>query len=216
MMIEYKPLSLADQVYERLEELILNGDYQRGEILTEKRLSEELGVSRTPIREALDRLVYDNLVKETSSGTEVRGISEEDVKDLYDIKKRLEVVAVKKAAKNMTDEEINALGEIVDQQIYFAEKGDSDKVRNLDTDFHDIIYSGCGSPTFQKILSGVHHKLKKYRRNSLMIKSRIKASTKEHLEIYKALKARDGKGAEKLMQEHLDNAFKSIMSSEDK
>ena len=216
MMIEYKPLSLADQVHERLEELILNGDYPRGEILTEKRLAEELGVSRTPIREALDRLAYDNLVKETSSGTEVRGISEEDVTDLYDIKKRLEVVAVKKAAEKMSDEEIEALGDIVDQQLYYSEKGDSDKVRNLDTEFHDIIYAGCGSPTFQKILSGVHHKLKKYRRNSLKSKARIKASTKEHQAIYEALKARNAGGAEKLMKEHLENAYKSIMSSEEK
>lgn len=215
MLIEYRPKSLADQVYERLEESILNGEYSPGDILTEKQLSVELGVSRTPIREALSRLEYDSLVKETSQGTEVRGINEDDVKDLYDVKKNLETLAVKKAVENMTEEDIKALKDVVDQQIYFAGKGDTEKVRNLDTEFHDIIYGRCGSVTFEKILSGVHHKLKKYRRNSLKSKKRIKASVVEHEEILKAIEERNAKEAQRLMTKHLENAYKSVIASED-
>lgn len=215
MLIEYRPKSLADQVYERLEESILNGEYSPGDILTEKQLSVELGVSRTPIREALSRLEYDSLVKETSQGTEVRGINEDDVKDLYDVKKNLETLAVKKAVENMTEEDIKALKDVVDQQIYFAGKGDTEKVRNLDTEFHDIIYGRCGSVTFEKILSGVHHKLKKYRRNSLKSKKRIKASVIEHEEILKAIEERNAKEAQRLMTKHLENAYKSVIASED-
>ncbi|MBP3815742.1 MAG: GntR family transcriptional regulator [Firmicutes bacterium] len=215
MLIEYRPKSLADQVYERLEESILNGEYSPGDILTEKQLSVELGVSRTPIREALSRLEYDSLVKETSQGTEVRGINEDDVKDLYDVKKNLETLAVKKAVENMTEEDIKALRDVVDQQIYFAGKGDTEKVRNLDTEFHDIIYGRCGSVTFEKILSGVHHKLKKYRRNSLKSKKRIKASVIEHEEILKAIEERNAKEAQRLMTKHLENAYKSVIASED-
>lgn len=215
MLIEYRPKSLADQVYERLEESILNGEYSPGDILTEKQLSVELGVSRTPIREALSRLEYDSLVKETSQGTEVRGINEDDVKDLYDVKKNLETLAVKKAVENMTEEDIKALKDVVDQQIYFAGKGDTEKVRNLDTEFHDIIYGRCGSVTFEKILSGVHHKLKKYRRNSLKSKKRIRASVIEHEEILKAIEERNAKEAQRLMTKHLENAYKSVIASED-
>ena len=215
MLIEYRPKSLADQVYERLEESILHGEYSPGDILTEKQLSVELGVSRTPIREALSRLEYDSLVKETSQGTEVRGINEDDVKDLYDVKKNLETLAVKKAVENMTEEDIKALRDVVDQQIYFAGKGDTEKVRNLDTEFHDIIYGRCGSVTFEKILSGVHHKLKKYRRNSLKSKKRIKASVIEHEEILKAIEERNAKEAQRLMTKHLENAYKSVIASED-
>ena len=213
MIIEYKPKSLADQVYERLEEHILNGDYQPGDILTEKQLSADLGVSRTPIREALSRLEYDNLVVETSVGTEVRGINEDDVRDLYEVKKKLEVSAAKRAAKLMSAESLEKMKDIIDQQMYFAGKGDSDKVRNLDTDFHDLIYANCGSMTFNQILSGVHHKLKKYRSNSLKSKTRIKESVKEHEAIYKAMLERNIKEVERLMSAHLDNACKSVISS---
>ena len=216
MIIEYKPMSLADQVYERLEEHILNGDYKPGDILTEKQLSADLGVSRTPIREALSRLEFDNLVTETSSGTEVRGINEEDVKDLYEVKKKLEVIAVKRAAKLMDEKSLNAMKDIVGQQVYFAGKGDSEKVRNLDTEFHDLIYNNCGSVTFRQILSGVHHKLKKYRNNSLKSKSRLKESVKEHEAIYKAIVKGNIKDVEKLMAKHLDNSCKSVIALEDK
>lgn len=215
MLIEYKPKSLADQVYERLEEHILNGDYKPGDILTEKQLASELGVSRTPIREAISRLTYDNLLIDTSVGSEVRGINEDDVKDLYEVKKKLEVIAAKRAAKNISDEDLEKMKDIVDQQIYYAGKEDSEKVRNLDTDFHDLIYSSSGSVTFEQILSGVHRKLKKYRRNSLKSKKRIKESVSEHEEIYKALKDRNVKDVEKLMARHLDNACKSVLALED-
>ena len=215
MIIEYKPKSLADQVYERLEEHILNGDYKAGDILTEKQLSAELGVSRTPIREAISRLAYDNLVVETSVGTEVRGINENDVKDLYEVKKKLEVIAVKRATKNISEEDLKSMKDIIDQQIYFAEKGDSEKVRNLDTDFHDLIYKNSDSVTFEQILSSVHRKLKKYRRNSLKSKSRIKESTAEHEAIYKAMKEGNIKEVEKLMTKHLENACKSVLAAGD-
>lgn len=206
---------MADQVYERLEENILNGEYKEGDVLTEKQLAMELGVSRTPIREALSMLAYDSLVYETPQGTVVRGINAKDVEDLYAVKKKLEVDAVQKAAKNMDPEDLEALTDVVDQQVYFAGKGQADKVRNLDTEFHDIIYKGCGSLVYENILTHVHHKLKKYRSNSLRNKSRIMQSVEEHQAILEAIKARDSAKAGKLMTEHLQNSYKSVMASTD-
>ena len=113
----------------------------------------------------------------------------------------------------MSAESLETMKDIIDQQMYFAGKGDSDKVRNLDTDFHDLIYANCGSMTFNQILSGVHHKLKKYRSNSLKSKTRIKESVKEHEAIYKAMLERNIKEVERLMSAHLDNACKSVISS---
>ena len=214
MIIEYKPKSLADQVYERLEDSILSGEYAPGEILSEKRLSTELGVSRTPIREALTRLEYDNLVKETTSGTEVRGISDSDVDDMFEIKKRLEVIAAKRAAKNMSEEKLAALKDVVEQQEYYAKKGDAIKVRNLDTQFHDIIYAGCGSLMFKTILTGVHHKLMKYRTKSLENEGRIIASVSEHVAIYNAIKDSNTKEIEKLVLAHIDNVYKNVKAAQ--
>ena len=210
-MIAYRPVSLADQVYDQLERNILTGAYQPGELLTEKRLAAELGVSRTPIREALSRLEYDRLIKDTPQGSEVRGISKDDVEDMFLIKKKLEVHATVQAALNMTEEELLSLKAILDQQEYFAEKGDAIKVRNLDTEFHDMIYDGSGSTILQSVLSPIHHKLLKFRRASLENEERILASVSEHKAIYEAMKKRDKKETEKLMKAHIDNAYDSIM-----
>lgn len=215
MKIEYKPKSLADQVYERLEDGILSGEYAIGEILTEKRLAAELGVSRTPIREAIAKLEFDNLVEITTGGVEVRGINRDDVDELYEVKRKLEPLVVKLAAEKMTDEDIEALKDVVDEQQYFAGKDDTLKVRNLDTRFHDIIYMGCGSLVYSGILSGVHHKLKKYRRSSLKNEDRIRNSVVEHEEIYKAIKKRDGDKAAKLIAKHIENAYASVKHSEE-
>ena len=210
MMIEYKPVSLADQVYERLEYNILTGVYQPGEILSEKRLSEELGVSRTPIREAMTRLVYERLIRETPSGNEVRGISSEDVSDIFEVKKRLEVIATRRAIDNMSEEDLSRLKDVVDQQEYFAGKGDAQKVRDLDTEFHDLIYDGCGSVTLQGILAPIHHKLMKFRKASLENEGRIMESVAEHKAILDALQKKDKKKIDDLVLKHIENVEKNV------
>ena len=83
-MIEYKSVSLANQVYDTLEYNILSGKYAYGEIISETRLSEELGVSRTPIREAMSRLAHEKLIKDSPNGTVVVGVTENDVRDLFE------------------------------------------------------------------------------------------------------------------------------------
>lgn len=99
-MIEYKNVSLADRVYDQLEYNILSGAYAQGEIISETRLSEELGVSRTPIREAMSRLSHEKLIKESTMGTVVVGVTEKDVKDLFEVKRRIEVMATRRAAEH--------------------------------------------------------------------------------------------------------------------
>ena len=210
MKIEYKPKSLADQVFENLEASILAGEYEVGEILSEKKLSAELGVSRTPIREALSRLEFENLVVETSQGTEVRGITQDDVDDLFEVKRALEIMVTKRATKNMTEEDLQSLRDVLDQQEYYAGKGDVIKVRNLDTEFHDQIYAASGSITLQTILTGIHHKLMKYRKASLEHEGRIIASVSEHEALYEAIKNKNIKEVESLMRRHIDNVYKSV------
>ena len=85
-MIEHKTVSLADQIFEHLETDILSGKYQRGEILTEAKLCQELGVSRTPVREALRRLSQEHIIEESTKGSVVIGISERDLEDIFMIR----------------------------------------------------------------------------------------------------------------------------------
>ena len=88
--MEHRMISIADQVFEELERRILSGNYERGEVLTELRLSEELSVSRTPIREALKRLAQERIIELTSKGARVIGITREDIEDICEIRLRLE------------------------------------------------------------------------------------------------------------------------------
>lgn len=210
-MIGYKNVSLADRVYEQLEYNILSGAYAQGEVISETRLSEELGVSRTPIREAMSRLSHEKLIKESTMGTVVIGVTEKDVKDLFEVKRRIEVMATRRAAENISEEGLKALQDNVDQQEFYAQKGDAVKVRDLDTEFHDIIYRECGSLTFETILTPIHHKMMKFRRLSLEKSKRIMASVKEHRALYDAIAEKDGDKIDTIVLMHIDHAYNSIM-----
>ena len=215
-MIDYKSLSLANQVYQQIEKNILSGVYKAGEIISESKLSEELGVSRTPIREAIARLENDKLIGITPSDTVVLGITDEDVADMFAVKRALEPMVVKMAAMNISDEDLAKLKEILDQQEFYQEKKNIEKVRNLDTQFHDIIYSASGSPIFQAVLSPIHHKLMKYRKDSLTNEGRSRYSIEEHVKIYEAIQAGNQEKIEELVLKHVDQAYKSIQKGTSK
>ena len=117
-MKEHRNISIADQIFEQLEREILSGKYRRGEILSELRLSKELDVSRTPIREALLRLEQENIVAESGRGMEVIGISAEDMLDLYDIRLHLEGEAARRAAVNITEEQLAHVLESLKRGVY--------------------------------------------------------------------------------------------------
>lgn len=209
-MIEYTNSSLADKVYEVLEHNILCGVYPAGELVTESRLATDLGVSRTPIREAMSKLAHEKLIKETKSGVKVVGISEEDVKDLFEVKRRIEVLATKRAATNLSESKLELLKDNIERQEFYAQKGDAEKVRDLDTEFHDIIYKGCGSVTFETILSPIHHKMMKFRRLSLESHDRIYDSVAEHKALYEAIRDRDGDKAETIILLHIDHSYNNL------
>ena len=209
-MIEYKTVSLADQVYDTLEQNILTGIYAQGEIISEQRLADELGVSRTPIREAMSRLTHEKLIKESPCGTVVLGITDKDMADIFEIKRRVEVIATRWAAEKISEEGLAALKDNLEQQEFYAQKGDAEKVRNLDTKFHDCIYRECGSPVMEGILSPLHHKMMKYRKVSLEKSHRIIDSVAEHRAIYEALAAGDKDKVDNIMLIHIEHAYNNM------
>lgn len=210
-MIEHKTVSLADQVFEHIETDILLGKYQRGEILTESRLSAELGVSRTPIREALRRLLQENLIEETGKGSVVIGITEADLADIFLVRSKLESLAVEVAVSKAKEEDIARLKEVVELQEFYLGKRDADQIKSMDNKFHDLIYRIGGSTIFYEILVPLHKKIQKYRKASVENKSRATASVKEHRALYEAIAARDSENASRLALEHINNAYMHII-----
>lgn len=210
-MIEHKTISLADQVFDHLENDILSGKYQRGEILTESKLSAELGVSRTPIREALRRLEQEHIIEESGKGSVVIGINEKDLEDIFMIRKSLECQVAALAAKNRTEEQLKQLREALEFQEFYLNKKDPDQIKLMDSRFHETLYKLSGSTTFYDTLVPLHKKIQKYRRASVANSSRAEASVAEHRKIYEAIEAKNTALAAKYASEHVENAYKHIM-----
>lgn len=213
-MLDHKTISLADQVFEKLETDILSGKYSRGEILTELKISENLGVSRTPVREALNRLAVEHIIEETSRGSMVVGINEEDLMDIYEIRCAIEGMAAEKAALRITEEELSKLTELVDLQEFYSTRKDADHIKSMDNDFHDLIYKYSGSAVLYSTLVPLHKKIQKYRKVAVENEIRAELSVKEHREILRAISLRDADLARQKMTEHVKNAYAHIINKE--
>ena len=210
-MMQHKTVSLADQVFEHLETDILSGKYARGEILTESKLSAELGVSRTPIREALRRLEQEHIIEESGKGSIVIGITENDLIDIFLIREKLECMAASLAAERCTEEQLSELKETLEFQEFYLSKQDAEHIKLMDNKFHRTLYRLTGSMTFYDTLVPLHKKIQKYRRASVESKSRANASVLEHRKIFEAIAEKNSELAAKYAKEHVENAYNHIM-----
>lgn len=217
-MREHRTISIADQIFEQLERDILTGKYQRGEVLSEMRLSAELGVSRTPIREALRRLEQENILIDSGRGAVVVGISREDMLDMYEMRIQIEGLAAQRAAGCIRQEQLEQMRETLDLQRFYIQQSDSDhadQIKDLDSRFHQLLYESCGSKAFCETLSSLHKKMTKFRKASVRRHSRAVESLAEHEAIYAALERHDGEAARELTKRHNINARDSIAQVEE-
>ena len=205
-MREYKTVSLADQVFERLENDIIMGTIPRGEILTELKLVERLGVSRTPIREALRRLEQERLIADTGKGSLVLGITEDDLIDIMNIREQVEGLASYYATVNMTPEGLKELTHIVDLQEFYFNKGDTERLRQVDDQFHDTICLLSRRTVITDTLVPLMRKTRRYRRISMEDPQRIIRTQAEHRGIFDAIASGNADLARKLSTEHIANA----------
>lgn len=199
--------SLRGKVFAQIREGILEGVYQPGQALRESAIAKELGVSRTPVREAIRQLELEGLVESIpNKETVVSGISDEDVHDIFLIRSRLEGLAGKKAATRITAQELEALEEILALTAFYVEKHDINALKQLDHRFHEIIYKATKSKTLRHVLSDFHHYIQRARKVSLGTPGRAKKVLEEHQRIYEALKVGDEEAVERLINEHVQNA----------
>lgn len=205
--------SLADIVYEQVERDILSGVYQRGDSLTELRLSEQLKVSRTPVREALRRLEQDDLVESRGKSIVVVGITADDLMDILEMRSLLEGTATAKCCRRITAEELAELDEIITLQEFYVSRNMTDRILESDSHFHEALYAACGSRTFEKQLTALHKKLQRYRKMSVSVSTRARASTAEHRGIFQALTAGDAARAEELAFQHVEMARANILKN---
>ncbi len=211
MLNDTDKASLRQQVFVQIREGILEGTYQIGEPIRENTVATQLGVSRTPVREAMRQLELEGLVQSIpNKETIVTGITEQDVEDIFMIRSRLEGMATRMAADRITAEELAALEEILALTAFYVGKEDVNGLKQLDHKFHDIIYKATKSKTLTHILSDFHHYIQKARKKSIGLPGRAKEVLKEHQAIYEALVAKDGDAAEALALKHVQRAASNI------
>lgn len=204
--------SLRTKIYHTLKNAILDGVYKPGESLIEMKLAKELGVSRTPIREALRQLELEGLVTSIpNKGVIVEGVSPQDVEDIYTIRKMIEGLAARWAAEKISDEQLKEVKDILDLMEFYTEKGNTEKLSELDSRFHDIIFQASNSRPLESVLTNFHQFIQRARTVSVKAKGRAVHSLEEHRKIYEALAAHDADAAEKAMTEHVGSARSNLI-----
>lgn len=200
----YKPL--RELVLEALREAILNGTLQPRERLMEIQLAEELGVSRTPIREALRKLELEGfIIMIPRKGAYVADFSLRDLEDTFEVRKSLEGLAAELCAERATEEEIVEMEQLLQQKAIAIENNDMAQLLEVDTAFHEILYRASRNERLRTIISNLREQIERFRIASLQYPGRMKRSLEEHRAILAAIRARDGKIANHLAQDHIEN-----------
>lgn len=203
--------SLQSRVFERIREDILKGVYKKNDELKEVTIGNELGVSRTPVREALRQLELEGLVKIIpNKGAYVVGIESKDIKDIYEIRARLEGLCARWATENADESHIARLDEIVELTEFQCYRKKYEKVLELDNEFHELLYEMADSNMLYRTMSDFHHYVEIVRKKTLSANERVVHSVKEHADIVNAIKSGDADKAEELAMQHMINTIHYI------
>lgn len=207
--------SLRNKVFKYIKTQIIKGHYNPGESLVESKLAEELGVSRTPIREAIRLLELEGLVEATpNKGAVVLGVSHKDVEDIFAIRQLVEGLAGRWAAERMSMAEKKELQKIIDLMEFYVFKNNLDEFAELDYQFHHIIYEASGSKILNMTLTNLHQYVQLARLTSLKVPKRIEQTLIEHKHILDCFLKGDAQAAEEALSEHVRNAFCNLKEHE--
>lgn len=204
--------SLKDEAHQRIKTLILSDRLDGGDMLDIDWLASELGISRTPIREALLMLEQEGLVETLPyRGTFVADVSKKDVEEIYQVREVLEPLAVRLATPVIPDEELKEMQSLFASVGNDVERGDFEHYFQSDTQFHDLIMRYCGNEVLQQVLETLTdriHRVRVFSRNLAVY--HMEQSFGEHCLILDAIMERDVTKAERLMTRHIKNAGKRI------
>lgn len=212
-----KENSRSDQIFRELRMDILTGKIPGGTRLAESSLAKEKGVSRTPVREALQQLVKEELLYAIPrAGYVVEKLSERDIIDLFETRRSIELVAGLTAIKTISDNEIDALELNLEKTRQAIQEETWKKMIRLDTDFHDIIYKAARNKYLYRICVNLSDYTLKFRQAVIIVPEVAQRAERDHFMIYEALKARDHGRLEHALKSHLDVVKKDILGYLDK
>ena len=201
----YKPL--RELVLDAIRNAIMNGTLKPRERLMEIQMAEELGVSRTPIREALRNLELEGfIVMLPRKGAYVSDLSFKDIADVFEIRTALEGLAAGLAAERITEEELETLERLLVEKQEAITQNDISRLVEVDTKFHELMYQASRNKRLSTIISNLREQIQRFRLTSLSYPGRNKESLEEHKKIAEAIQSRDVQLARQLATEHIENA----------
>lgn len=199
-------LSLPQDLFNRLRDDILQEKIAPGEKLTEQRICKEYNVSRTPVREAFQKLELDGLIQIIPNrGAFVIGLSRQDIQDMYDLRKAYEAIAVGWAIERITDKEFEELEEAYDIMEFYTQKGEAEKMLQINMHFHDLIYRATKNRMLQHVLTSYQVYTKNTKVSSEYIREYLQEVLEEHRQIFLAFQAKDKEAATRAAIRHMDN-----------
>lgn len=203
--------SLRGKVFHKIRDNILDGQYSQHEELRENTLARELGVSRTPVREALRQLELEGLVTIIpNKGAHVNRITPQDVQDIYRIRARLEGLCAAMATERISREQLEEMESTICLSYFHEQHHNYDKLYALDTQFHKLLYHASGSKMLEHLLIDFHQYVQRVRRTTLAMDGRAVKSTREHENILNAIKEKNPERADELTTLHIMNTINNI------
>ncbi|HAQ41568.1 MAG TPA: GntR family transcriptional regulator [Clostridiales bacterium] len=209
---EYLPL--RDVVFKNIRDAILSGSLKPNERLMEKELADRLGVSRTPVREALRKLELEGFIEIIPrKGAIVKQVTSKEIKDVLEIRSVLEALAAKSACLKITENEKAQLLKAKEEFENAVRSNNVDLMAQKDVEFHDIIFNATKNERLMQIINNLREQIYRYRITYLYDKKYLENIVKEHVEIYSAIVNKDVDGAEKSSMDHINNQQKAITNS---
>ena len=208
----YKPL--RELVCEHIREAIINGVFSPGERLMEIQMADEMGVSRTPVREAIRKLEMEGfVVMIPRRGTYVSNMSIKDINDVYEIRISLDTLAAGLAAERISDEELEELQRLLVKVGNAIEENDMAKVVEADIEFHDVLYKASRNERLRNIINNLREQITVIRGVSMRYPGRLKDTQEEHRRLVESIAARDVEKSQEAARIHLENAERTLMAA---
>ncbi|NLM12130.1 MAG: GntR family transcriptional regulator [Epulopiscium sp.] len=205
-------LPLRDVVFNALRKAILSGDLKPGERLMEKQLAEKMGVSRTPVREAIRKLELEGfVVMVPRKGAQVAEITEKDIQDVLEVRGALEGLAVKLACENMDEKDLRSLKRVMKEFSEASKREDIDEMIEKDVEFHDIIFRATKNEKLIQIVNNLREQIHRYRVAYLKSFDDFKVIDEEHEQIVFAIENRDSTLGETVAARHIKNQEKAVI-----
>lgn len=206
--------TLREQIVESIKESIATGKLKPGEKICETKLAEDLGISRTPLREAIQTLEAEGFLKVVPrKGAVVSEYSKKDIEDIYEIKATLEGLAARLATKNLSDEEIDHLEDINNQLKTMSLKNESSVSRffRVHNQFHELFLKASCNERLYQLNCQLMEPFRRFRLSSLAIPGRFEEAIATHDKIVKAFKSRDARLVEKLVMQNVKEGGKALL-----